>query len=89
MIERLPAVDTDPQAELRARGLAPNPWSAGPGAVFPPHAHARTKRLYVVRGSISFDGMELQARDGIVVPAGWEHSAVAGPGGVECVEAFE
>jgi len=43
----------------------------------------------VVRGSISFDGMALRAGDGILVPAGHTHSAVAGDGGVECVEAFE
>ena len=88
-ISRLPAPVADAAAELRGRGLAPSPWSAGPGTVFAPHEHARTKRLYVVRGSIAFDGMEIRAGEGILVPAGCRHSAVAGDDGVECVEAFE
>jgi len=88
-IERLPHHSEDPTTELRSRGLTPNPWSAGPFAMFPPHQHERNKRLYVLSGSISFDGMELQAGDGILVPKGWTHSAVAGIDGVECVEAFE
>jgi len=89
VIERLDPLGGDAAAELRARRLSPSPWSAGPGTEFAPHQHARTKRLYVVRGSISFDGMALRAGDGILVPAGHTHSAVAGDGGVECVEAFE
>jgi quercetin dioxygenase-like cupin family protein len=78
-----------PEAALRDKGLSPYPWSAGAGAVFAPHRHALTKHLYVLRGSIDFDGIELGAGDGILVPAGIEHSAVAGPSGVTCVEAFE
>jgi quercetin dioxygenase-like cupin family protein len=89
MIEHLESLGGDAAAELRRRGLAPNPWSAGPDARFAPHEHARPKRLYVVRGSIAFDGMELHTGEGILVPAGWTHSAVAGSDGVECVEAFE
>lgn len=78
-----------PEATLRARGLSPCPWSAGPGAVFPAHAHAQTKHLYVLHGSIEFDGIELGPGDGILIPLGTEHSAVAGPTGVTCLEAFE
>ena len=78
-----------PEAALRARGMSPYPWSAGPGAVFPPHAHAQAKHLYVLHGSIDFDGIELDAGDGILTPAGTRHSAIAGPSGVTCVEAFE
>jgi mannose-6-phosphate isomerase-like protein (cupin superfamily) len=89
MIERLPSPTKEASAELRAGGLTPIPWSAGPFAMFPPHQHERNKRLYVLSGSISFDGMELQPGDGILVPKGWTHSAVAGVDGVECVEAFE
>lgn len=88
-ISRLPALHGDAAAELRGRGLTPSPWSAGPGSVFAPHEHARTKRLYVVRGSIAFDGLEVGTGDGILVPAGCRHSAVAGDRAVECVEAFE
>ncbi|HEV3234449.1 MAG TPA: cupin domain-containing protein [Candidatus Dormibacteraeota bacterium] len=78
-----------PEAALRSDGLSPYPWSAGPGAVFSHHSHSQTKHLYVLRGSIDFDGVELGAGDGILIPADTEHSAVAGPSGVTCVEAFE
>ena len=54
-----------------------------------PHSHAATKHLYVVGGSINFDGLDLRAGDGIVIPRGTTHSAVVGPDGVTCVEAFE
>ena len=88
MIERL-QTPRDPEASLRQAGLDPRPWSAGPHSHFPPHDHARPKRLFVTRGSISFNGELLQAPAGIRIPAGLEHSADAGPGGVKCVEAFE
>jgi quercetin dioxygenase-like cupin family protein len=78
-----------PEAVLRARGLSPYPWSAGPAALFPPHTHAQTKHLYVLSGTIDFDGIELGAGDGLLIPAGVEHSAIAGPTGVTCLEAFE
>ncbi|HZB98046.1 MAG TPA: hypothetical protein VE219_05555 [Candidatus Sulfotelmatobacter sp.] len=88
MIERVDP-SPHPEAELRARGLEPRLWSAGPGAVFGRHSHAHDKRLFVIKGEISFDGLVLHDHDGILVPAGHVHSAVAGEQGVECVEAFE
>ena len=88
MIERLEPPHEPAQA-LRAAGFEPRPWSAGPGAHFPPHHHAQAKRLFVLRGSISFNGEWLEAPAGIRIPIGFEHSADVGPGGVECVEAFE
>ncbi|HEX6492560.1 MAG TPA: cupin domain-containing protein [Candidatus Dormibacteraeota bacterium] len=88
MIERLEPLPA-PERTLRAAGLQPSPWSAGPGAVFGRHHHPRPKRLYVVEGAISFDGLGLTAGDGIRIPAGIEHSAIAGDSGVRCVEAFE
>jgi quercetin dioxygenase-like cupin family protein len=88
VIERLDAAPA-PEAALRAAGLRPSPWSAGPGAVFGRHRHPRPKRLFVVDGSISFDGLVLSAGDGIRIPAGVEHAALAGEAGVRCVEAFE
>ncbi len=88
MIERLDA-SAAPDSDLRAAGLEPSPWSAGPGAVFGRHRHPRPKRLFVLAGSISFDGLPLRTGEGIRIPAGVEHSAVAGDGGVRCVEAFE
>jgi hypothetical protein len=77
------------QRSLRDAGLEPHAWSAGPHAVFAAHRHERPKRLFVKRGSISFNGEWLHAPAGIRIPAGFEHSAVAGDRGVDCVEAFE
>jgi hypothetical protein len=87
-IEPLP-VSVDPEAALRGSGLSPYPWSAGAGARFSPHSHAATKHLYVVAGSIDFDGNRLSAGEGIRIPAGTVHSAIVGEVGVTCVEAFE
>ena len=87
-VQRLLA-ERDPMRLLRERGLDPYYWSAAPGATFSPHRHGRTKRLYVVSGSISFDGLELGPGDGILIPAGTEHSARCGTAGVTCIEAFE
>jgi mannose-6-phosphate isomerase-like protein (cupin superfamily) len=86
-ITRLDAV-ADPDSALRAAGLAPYPWSAGAGARFSPHSHAATKHLYVVEGSIDFDGFQLSAGEGILISKGTVHSAVVGESGVTCVEAF-
>jgi quercetin dioxygenase-like cupin family protein len=88
MIERLDPSPA-PERTLRAEGLTPSPWSAGPGAVFGRHRHPRPKRLFVVDGSISFDGLPLRRGEGIRIPAGFDHAAIAGDAGVRCVEAFE
>jgi mannose-6-phosphate isomerase-like protein (cupin superfamily) len=69
--------------------MAPSPWSAAPGTYFPLHHHDRTKHLFVLRGSITFNGRDCVAPMGIVIPAGLAHEAEAGRDGVECVEAFE
>jgi len=78
----------DPESALRALGLRPYPWSAGAGAVFSEHSHEATKHLYVLDGSIDFDGLTLSAGEGIQIPALTPHSAVVGPAGVTCIEAF-
>ena len=88
VIERMDTSDA-PEQTLRSAGLRPSPWSAGPGAVFGRHQHARPKRLFVVEGSISFDGIWLGRGEGIRIPAGVDHSAITGDAGVSCVEAFE
>jgi quercetin dioxygenase-like cupin family protein len=88
VIERL-AASPAPERTLRDAGLQPGRWSAGPRAVFGRHRHPRPKRLFVVEGSISFDGLPLAAGEGIRIPAGVEHSALVGDAGVRCVEAFE
>ena len=88
MIERIDPPG-DPERALRDSGHEPHAWSAGPHAHFPSHIHARPKRLFVVHGSISFNGEQLTAPAGIRIPAGFAHEADAGANGVECVEAFE
>lgn len=88
MIERLQP-PPDPAASLRDAGIEPRPWSAGPGTRFATHSHPQTKRLFVLRGSISFNGELLAAPAAIRIPAGFEHHAAAGDGGVDCVEGFE
>ena len=88
MIERVEP-PADPERALRGFGLEPHSWSAGPHAHFPTHSHARPKRLFVLHGSISFNGEQLTAPAGIRISAGFAHEADAGGSGVECVEAFE
>lgn len=78
-----------PDDYFSARGLRGSEWSAGPGTPFANHSHARTKHLFVLRGSINFNGMNLEAPSGIVIDADTEHHALAGDEGVDCVEAFE
>jgi quercetin dioxygenase-like cupin family protein len=71
----------------------PSTWSAGPGDPFGWHSHPRAKVLFVLRGSIEFwdrtgTSHELHPFDRLDLEPGTEHRAVAGPDGVECVEAF-
>ena len=79
----------DPERWLQDLGIEPNTWTAGAGTHFAEHSHAQSKRLFVRRGSISFNGHWLQAPAAIRIPAGFEHSADVGDAGVECVEGFE
>lgn len=88
MIERLQPPQ-DPVATLRDAGIDARPWSAGPGTHFAKHSHAQAKRLFVRRGSISFNGELLTAPAAIRIAAGFEHDADVGDDGVECVEGFE
>jgi quercetin dioxygenase-like cupin family protein len=75
-------------------GLEPSPWEAAPGTMFGEHAHPRAKLLTCQAGSIRFllhpgeEVVELREGDWIELPAGQVHSAVAGPSGVRCAEAF-
>ena len=83
------ASSEDPEASLRASGLRPYPWSAAAAARFGRHSHEATKHLFVLSGSIDFDGLTLAAGEGIVIPAGTPHAAIVGDAGVSCIEAFE
>jgi hypothetical protein len=84
-------LDTDPSpvTTLRGLGLEPREWSAPPLTHFATHHHERAKRLFVVRGDISFNGAWLHAPAAIRIDAGTEHSADVGETGADCVEAFE
>jgi uncharacterized protein YjlB len=76
---------------LRAEGLAPSPWSNGPGDRYAAHEHDYDKVIVVSRGSIRFGlagrAVDLASGDRLELPAGTRHDAVVGPAGVTCLEA--
>jgi uncharacterized protein YjlB len=80
-------------ARLLAERLDPGTWANGPGDVYPAHRHGYDKVLVCARGSITFglprrgDRVALTAGDRLDLPAGTDHDAVVGPGGVTCLEA--
>jgi quercetin dioxygenase-like cupin family protein len=84
-------VERDAAAALAAEDLAPQRWSNGPGDTYPAHRHGYRKVLFCVSGSITFHtaeaDRELLPGDRLDLPAGVEHSATVGPGGVTCLEA--
>lgn len=68
-------------------------WSSPPGTVFGRHTHPYHKTLTCLSGSITFTVYEerprvvkLEIGGRLELPAGTEHSAVAGPAGVSCTE---
>jgi quercetin dioxygenase-like cupin family protein len=77
---------------LRTEGLRPESWQSSPGDTFASHEHEYHKVLYCVEGSITFvmghtdEHLELHAGDRLDLPAGWPHSALVGPEGVQCLE---
>ena len=77
---------------FRAEGLTPTAWSNGPGCRYAAHEHAHHKVLYCVDGSITFTtaagDTAMGPGDRLDLPAGTRHSAVVGPDGVTCMEAF-
>jgi mannose-6-phosphate isomerase-like protein (cupin superfamily) len=93
--------DTDPMVvadtvraeamrEYAVLGVAPSEWSNGPGARYRLHRHTYRKILYCLHGTITFhlgDGdVVMRAGDRLDLPAGTDHGATVGPGGVVCVE---
>ena len=78
---------------LRTEGLAPAPWSNGPGDRYGAHRHDYDKVLVVERGSIRFglpdraEAFDLAEGDRLDLPAGTSHDALVGPDGVTCLEA--
>jgi uncharacterized protein YjlB len=85
------AIPADPAARLRAEGLEPAPWSNGPGDRYGIHAHGYDKVIVVEAGSIEFGtpggSVALATGDRLELPAGTDHDARVGPGGVRCLEA--
>ena len=78
---------------LSHQGLDYYAWSNGPNDVYAPHSHDYDKVIYVVRGSITFQLVELgawhklNAGDRLDLPAGIVHAAHVGDEGVVCLEA--
>ncbi len=72
----------------------PRRWNGAPGEEYPVHGHGYHKVLFVLEGSITFEDEErktyrLTAGDRLDIEAGTEHSATAGPQGVECMECYK
>ena len=86
-------VTDDPAARLRAEGLDPGTWGNGPGDIYGAHEHGYDKVLVCAAGSIVFglpgtgERVQLAVGDRLDLPAGTQHDAVVGPGGVTCLEA--
>ena len=80
------------EERLRALGVSPYSWSNAPGDRYAAHEHTTTKLLVCAEGSITFligskrEPAEINAGDGIVLPAGTWHAAVVGPHGCTCLE---
>ena len=78
---------------LAEEGLSAYAWSNAPYEVYAPHAHDYNKVIYVVRGSITFQLIELgtwhklNPGDRLDLPAGTVHAAEVGADGVLCLEA--
>jgi mannose-6-phosphate isomerase-like protein (cupin superfamily) len=87
------ARSSDAASRLRAEGLAPSPWSNGPGDRYGAHDHEYDKVIVVESGSIRFglvdrgESVEVATGDRIELPAGTRHDALVGAAGVSCLEA--
>ena len=81
------------EARLSAQGLQASAWSNLPGERFEEHTHDYDKAVVVVEGSITFGlvgygvGLVLNPGERLDLPASVSHDAVAGAGGVTCLEA--
>ena len=91
--DQSPVTEAEIRRRLDAERLAPYRWSNGPHDTYAPHRHPYDKVLVVAAGSITFDvdghgQVALSAGDRLNLPAGLLHSAVVGPEGVVCLEAW-
>ena len=70
---------------LRRDGWDPIPITDPPGYVYPLHAHAETKLLAIVRGSmevrVAGNVYRCLPGDQVIIPGGVEHAALVGPEG--------
>lgn len=86
------AAPAEAEAILAAEGLQPERWSASPGTPFANHSHPHAKVLFCVAGTITFavgdEHWRMTPGDRLDLPGGTEHTALAGPDGVTCVEAY-
>ncbi|MFZ5858588.1 MAG: cupin domain-containing protein [Chloroflexota bacterium] len=91
--ESTPPTESALREILTREGLDFYSWSNGPYDIYAPHAHAYDKVIYVVRGSITFQLIDLgqwhtlNAGDRLDLPAGIIHAAEVGVEGVVCLEA--
>jgi quercetin dioxygenase-like cupin family protein len=90
------AADEELMRGLFAAENCPHPrrWKGAPGEEYPVHGHGYHKVLFVLEGSITFEDEErktyrLTPGDRLDIEAGTEHSATAGPQGVECMECYK
>ncbi len=80
-------------ARLRSAGLEPGSWSNGPGDRYGVHRHDYDKVIVCAQGSIRFGlpatgtAIDLEVGERLELPAGTDHDALVGPGGVVCLEA--
>lgn len=78
---------------LAEEGLGAYAWSNGAYDLYAPHTHEYDKVIYVLRGSITFQLVELGAwhvlhpGDRLDLPTGTVHAAEVGAEGVVCLEA--
>lgn len=91
-IESVPPTESALRDLLTREGLDFYAWSNGAYDIYPPHTHPYDKVIYVVRGSITFQLIELgqwhklNAGDRLDLPAGIVHAAEVGAEGVVCLE---
>ena len=96
-VTRWPTPETPTETDLRSllsrQGLDYYAWSNDPNDIYAPHSHDYDKVIYVARGSITFQLIELGAwhklntGDRLDLPAGIVHAAHVGEDGVVCLEA--
>jgi len=91
--DHTPPTESTLREKLTREGLDFYAWSNGPYDIYAPHTHSYDKVIYVVRGSITFQLIELgqwhklKAGDRLDLPAGIVHAAEVGEDGVVCLEA--